>query len=120
MPGNDLRKRLGLRSTWFSIGVLSLSPPSTAVVYGARARLTGVARGLPETVLQQQAGADWQEVGSVKADDQGALSVVVKPAATTRYRLASWKATSAPPRVPLSLLLRLSPAPPPDHLRCYV
>src|SRR5712691_5272748 len=89
VPGTELRKRLGLRSTWFSVGLLSLSPPPTGVVYGSRARLTGVARGLPNAVLQQQAGVDWQEVGAVKAGDSGAVSVVVKPATTTRYRLVS-------------------------------
>jgi len=34
VPGKDLRTRLGLRSTWFSVGVLSLSPPSAPVICG--------------------------------------------------------------------------------------
>jgi stage II sporulation protein D len=120
VPGKDLRTRLGLRSTWFSVGVLSLSPPATAVVYGSRARLTGLARGLTDTVLQQQAGADWQEVGAVKADDQGTVSVVVKPASTTRYRLVSGKVTAAAVRVPVSPLVRLIAGRTPDRLRGYV
>ena len=54
LPGKELRKRLGMRSTWFSIGVLSLSPPTIAVVYGSRAPLTGLARGLPGRVNRRQ------------------------------------------------------------------
>src|SRR6266536_6204315 len=79
VPGKDLRARLGLRSTWFSVGVLSLSAPSGPVVYGSRARLTGIVRGVSDAVLQQLDGTDWQEVAAVKADKGGALSVVVKP-----------------------------------------
>ena len=120
LPGKELRKRLGMRSTWFSIGVLSLSPPTIAVVYGSRARLTGLARGLPDAVLQQQAGTDWQELGAVKTDEQGAVSVVVKPATTTRYRLVSGKVAAVAVRVPVLPLLRLSPAATPDQLRGYV
>src|SRR5919109_4855837 len=41
--GNALRQVLGLRSTWFTIGVLSLSGPSTPLTYGSSTALTGVA-----------------------------------------------------------------------------
>jgi stage II sporulation protein D len=120
ISGGDLRRRLGLRSTWFSVGVLSLTAPSVAVVYGSRARLTGVARGLPSTVLQQRDGTDWQEIGAVKADAAGALSVIVKPTTTTQYRLASGKVAAPPVRVPVAPLVRLAPARTPDQLRGYV
>src|SRR5438105_5071581 len=52
IPGAELRQRLGVRSTWFTVGVLSLSAPATPVVYGSRARLTGVARGLQDAQLE--------------------------------------------------------------------
>src|SRR6266581_7824997 len=39
VDGSSLRKSLGLRSTWFSVGVLSLSAPPAPVVYGSRVRL---------------------------------------------------------------------------------
>src|SRR5207302_10357191 len=52
IPGTQLRQRLGVRSTWFTVGVLSLSAPTIPVVYGSRARLTGVARGLQDAQLE--------------------------------------------------------------------
>jgi stage II sporulation protein D len=120
VDAKDLRRIFGLRSTWFSVGVLSLSAPSTTVVFGSRARLNGVARGLSDTILQQQDGPDWQEVGSVKADDQGALSIVVKPGVTTRYRLVSGKVTAPSVRVLVAPLVRLVPPRTPDQLHGYV
>jgi stage II sporulation protein D len=120
VPGGDLRRRLGLRSTWFSVGVLSLSAPPQAVVYGNRARLTGIARGLPQTVLQQLDQGEWQEVGAVKADDSGVVSVVVKPPLTTRYRLVSGKVAAPSVRVAVASLVRIFPARTPDQLRGYV
>jgi stage II sporulation protein D len=120
IAGAELRRRLGLRSTWFSVGVLSLSPPARTVVYGSRARLNGVARGLTQTVLQQRDGDGWRELGAVKADKTGLVSVVVKPRVTTQYRLTSGKVLAAPVRVPVTSLVRISPARTPDQLRGYV
>jgi SpoIID/LytB domain protein len=120
MDGAMLRKRLGLRSTWFSVGVLSLSAPSAPVVYGSRVRLNGIARGLGEAVLQQLQGSAWTVVGTVKAGDTGALSFVVKPTVTTRYRLASGKVVAAAVRVPVAPLARFYPTRTPDELSGYV
>jgi len=120
IAGADLRRRLGLRSTWFSVGVLSLSPPVRTVVYGSRARLNGVARGLTQAVLQQRDANGWREVGAVKPDKTGLVSVVVKPTITTQYRLTSGKVVSALVRVPVASLVRISPARTPDQLRGYV
>jgi hypothetical protein len=120
ISGADLRKRLALQSTWFSVGVLSLAAPSQPVVYGGRAKLTDLARGLNQAVLQQRQGGDWSEVGSVKVDKDGLLTVLVKPTITTQYRLASGKASAAPVRVPVAPLARFYPARTPDELRGYV
>jgi stage II sporulation protein D len=119
-PGGDLRRLLGLRSTWFSVGVLSLSAPGITVTYGSRARLTGTARGLSQAVLQQRAGGDWQEVSTVTAGKGGALTVVVKPTVTTQYRLTSGKVVAAAVRVPVAPLLRFYPVRTQDQLRGYV
>src|SRR6266536_1893156 len=100
IPSADLRKRIGLRSTWFSVGVLSLNAPSTPVVYGSRGRLSGIARGLPDAVLQQLDGNEWKAVGTVKADKDGALTLLIKPPVTTRYRLSTGKVTAPAVRVP--------------------
>lgn len=118
--GNELRRRLGLRSTWFSVGVLSLSAPERPVVYGSRVRLNGVARGLTQAVLQERKGTVWQSLATIKADEEGAVTAVVKPSLTTFYRLASGKALAAPVRVPVASLARFYPARTPDQLRGYV
>jgi stage II sporulation protein D len=120
VPGGDLRRRLGLRSTWFSVGVLSLSAPGITVTYGSRARLTGTARGMSEAVLQQRAGGAWQEVGAVEAGKQGTISVVVKPTTTTQYRLTSGKVSAAAVRVPVAPLVRFNPVRAQDQLSGYV
>jgi hypothetical protein len=56
----------------------------------------------------------------VKADKEGALTVVVKPAVTTKYRLTSGKVAAAPVRVPVAPLVRFYQARTPDQLRGYV
>jgi stage II sporulation protein D len=118
--GNELRRRLGLRSTWFSVGVLSLSAPEQPVVYGSRVRLNGVARGLTQAVLQQRKGTVWQSLATIKADEEGAVTAVVKPSLTTFYRLTSGKALAAPVRVPVASLARFYPARSQQQLRGYV
>jgi stage II sporulation protein D len=120
VDGTMLRKRLGLRSTWFSVGVLSLSAPSAPVVYGSRVRLNGIARGMAQAVLQEQQGSAWTAVGTVKAGDAGTLSFVVKPTVTTRYRLTSGKVVAASVRVPVAPLARFYPTRTQDQLQGYV
>src|SRR5882724_8956764 len=73
VPGADLRRRLGLRSTWFSVGVLSLSAPPQPVTFGGRGKLTGIARGLTDAVLQRQEGDTWTEVAALTADQNGVV-----------------------------------------------
>ena len=120
IPGADLRRRLGLRSTWFSVGVLSLSAPSAPVVYGSRGRLNGIARGLPNAVLQQLNGSTWQSVATVKPDKDGAVTALVKPPVSMRYRLTSGKVTAGSVRVPVAPLVRFYAPHTPDQLRGYV
>src|SRR5436190_9525915 len=68
VQGADIRRRLGVQSTWFSVGVLSLTAPTQPVTYGGRGKLTGIARGLTQAVLQQLQGDSWADVASLKAD----------------------------------------------------
>ena len=119
IKGTDLRRRLALRSTWFSVGVLSLSAPPQ-VIYGNRARLNGLARGLTQVGLQQQQGAEWKQLATVKPLDDGTLSVVVKPTVTTRYRVTSGKATAPSVRLPVASLVRFYPVRAQTQLRGYV
>src|SRR6266508_3964091 len=120
IPGTDLRKRLAVRSTWFSVGVLSLSAPSAAVVYGSRTRLTGIARGLSDAVLQQLDGSEWKQLATVKPAEDGTVAVSIKPPVTTRYRLATGKVSAAPVRVPVAPLVRFYAPRTTDKLRGYV
>jgi hypothetical protein len=103
-----LRRILGLRSTWFTVGVMSLAAPGGAVTYGSGTRLTGVARGIKGIVLQQRVAGVWKPVGSLTPGADGSLSVAVKPTATTDYRLAAAKVTGNAARVAVAPLVRLT------------
>jgi stage II sporulation protein D len=120
IPGTAVRQRLGMQSTWFTVGVLSLSAPTTTVVYGSRAQLSGIARGLSGATLQQLDGATWKSVGTVKADTDGNVTFTVKPLVTTRYRLATGKVSAPSVRVPVAPLVRFYAPRTPDQLSGYV
>ena len=88
--GASIASALGLRSSWFSVGVLSLQPPSPnpAIAPGTRVTLTGVVRGVQGVVLQRStAGTPWQDFRSITK--VGAFHFSVKPKVTTKYRLAT-------------------------------
>ena len=53
MKGWDFRRGLGLDSTWFRVGVLSLGDPKAPVTYGARVSIDGVARSMPSVRLDR-------------------------------------------------------------------
>jgi hypothetical protein len=92
VKGADVRTLLGLRSTWFRVGVLALDPlPAKAVAYGAVATLTGLGRGLTELKLEQRpvGGTAWAGVATTKAKPDGTVSIAVKANAPTQYRLTS-------------------------------
>jgi stage II sporulation protein D len=120
IDGADIRQRLGMRSTWFTVGVLSLSAPPAVVTYGSRAQLTGVARGLSNAVLQQLDGSAWKDLAKVKAAKDGKVTVTIKPTVTTRYRLTSGKVSVPSVRVPVAALIRFYAPRTPDQLKGYV
>jgi stage II sporulation protein D len=120
VAAGNLRRRLGLRSTWFSVGVLSLTAPPATVVYGSSTRLSGLARGLGEVSLQQRSTSGWQDVARVAATKDGRVNLRIKPTATTQYRLASGKVAAAAVRVPVAPLVRLYPPRTQDELRGYM
>ena len=76
VPGDVVRTKLGLRSTWFRVGVLTLEAPTAALEYGSKYKLKGVARsaGAQVTLEQRTSGAAWQPVARLKP---GAGGVVV-------------------------------------------
>jgi stage II sporulation protein D len=98
--GASLASALGLRSAWFSVGVLSLQPPlpNPAVAAGTRVTLTGVVRGLRGVVVQRStAGMPWSHFRSIRKT--GVFRFSVKPKATTKYRLATTNDAAAPVRI---------------------
>jgi stage II sporulation protein D len=98
--GGAIASALGLRSSWFSVAVLSLQPPSPnpAIAAGTRVTLTGVVRGASGVVLQRSTtGTPWSQFRSI--NKAGAFQFSVKPQVTTKYRLATANDAAAPVRI---------------------
>jgi SpoIID/LytB domain protein len=87
--GGDLRRALGLRSTWFRIGVLALPTPVKPLAYGAAGKLAGTARAVGKTVLEVRAGTEWRAAAEIQPQPDGTFSVAVRPTMSGRYRLAA-------------------------------
>ncbi len=96
VPADQLRTMLGLRSTWFSVGVLSLAASGTPVSYGSSVDLSGVARGVTAPTLQARTtGGTWQPAGAVTPDGTGAFQLTGTPETSTDYRIVAGKAIGA-------------------------
>jgi stage II sporulation protein D len=90
--GTELRKQLELRSTWFTVGWLALTPPPP-VTFGGAGSLAGVARGVgPVSLEARVAGSAWQPAGAVTPGTAGAFTAIVRPQVTTEYRLVAGNA----------------------------
>ncbi|HUK93603.1 MAG TPA: SpoIID/LytB domain-containing protein [Gaiellaceae bacterium] len=106
--GSSVRAVLGLRSTWFRLGLLNLANPTGAVVYGAAVKLAGTARGVQKIYLDSRPyGGKWKRLGRVVAKS-GALAPSVAPKVTTDYRLESGGFASSVVRVGVAPLVKLS------------
>ncbi|HEX3453319.1 MAG TPA: SpoIID/LytB domain-containing protein [Gaiellaceae bacterium] len=101
--GSSIASAFVLRSTWFSVGVLSLQPPAPnpAIAAGTRVTLSGVVRGVKGAVVQKRvSGGTWTQLKVVvPAAKTGAFTVSVKPKVTTDYRLATAKDAAASVRI---------------------
>jgi stage II sporulation protein D len=107
--GADVRTALGLRSTWFHLGLLSLSNPNGNVVYGSAGTLSGVARGVTRVTLESRTyGGTWKR-GARLTVRNGAVAVTVRPKVTTDYRLESGGFRTATVRVSVAPLVQLAP-----------
>jgi SpoIID/LytB domain protein len=98
--GAAVASALGLRSSWFSVGVLALQPPSPnpAVAAGTKVPLTGVVRGVHGAVLQRStASTPWSQFRTIAT--AGAFHFSVKPKVTTQYRLATANDAAASVRI---------------------
>jgi stage II sporulation protein D len=116
----DVRRELGLRSTWFRIGVLQLASPPKPLAYGAAGRLTGIARGVGRPVLEQQTNAGWRTIATVRPQADGTFAATVRPIATGQYRLNTGSARTAVTRVSVAPRIALKPVIDPMELRGIV
>jgi stage II sporulation protein D len=98
MTGSELRSELGLRSTWFTIGVLRLTGGGT-IAEGRRRTLRALARNLAGATLQRKVGGGaWTAMRAIR----GAVNVSVRPRTTTLYRLHSGQGSTSAVRVKVS------------------
>ena len=104
-----VRRELGLRSTWFRVGVLSLPQPAKPHVFGGTTRLNGTARGLPGVRLEQLGVGGWRVVASPKAAADGSFAVAVRPTSSSRYRLAAGAARTPAILLGVAPQVRLQP-----------
>jgi stage II sporulation protein D len=123
VPGDVVRTKLGLRSTWFRVGVLALEPPEGPLEYGGRLKLKGIVRGSAQVSLEQRVSKTiWEPAARVKPGAGGVVSVAVRPLVTTDYRLAvaSSKLFGRTVRVAVAPRVRLQPATSSTSLRGLV
>jgi peptidoglycan hydrolase-like amidase len=85
LSGLRVMRLLHLRSTWFSVGALSLTDTRSSVVFGRRVALVASAQGVGEAFLQKLTGSGWVTLRHVNA----ARRVWVAPHAYTIYRLTA-------------------------------
>jgi stage II sporulation protein D len=121
--GTEARTELGLRSTWFYVGVLSLQPSVTTVTYGGSVRLSGLARrggtvGWGTAALQRRRAGEtsWETVGAPLPN--GAWERIVRPKGANDYRVVSGNATGEAQRILVRTKVAfLAPKPPFARLR---
>lgn len=112
VASGTVQAALGLRSTWFDVGVLSLiGPTASTLTYGGSIQLTGLIRGIAGVSLEARpASGPWFGAGTVTPADDGTVSLTEAPAVTTDYRLATPAAAAAYVRVTVVPLLAVSSA----------
>jgi SpoIID/LytB domain protein len=104
--GSEVRSALGLRSTWFQVGVLALGAPVTPLAYGTTTALSGTARGVSSVELQQFAAGNWKIVSTLTPHG-GAVAPRVKPEQSSRFRLVAGTVASDPVVVAVAPSVRL-------------
>jgi hypothetical protein len=107
LSGSDVRRALGLRSTWFQIGLLSLTPPAGPVVFGSQAKLAGIARGLARVTLESRAyGGQWKQFAPL-VPKNGQIAATLAPKISTAYRLSASGIRSGAVQLSVAALVRI-------------
>jgi stage II sporulation protein D len=89
LTGADFAQALALRSFRFSVSVVSLDESLRRVRAGATLQLHGFLRQIGGVVLQQRlSDGAWRQVLHVRARPDGRFVALVRPQASTTYRLA--------------------------------
>jgi stage II sporulation protein D len=90
LTGDQVRAALGLRSNWFTTAFLQLLPAARTMTYGGAVSLSGAAHGVASLSLEAKTAAapGWAPAGPLALGPAGSFTTVVKPQATTQYRLA--------------------------------
>jgi SpoIID/LytB domain protein len=90
IDADTFRHELGLASTWFDVGGLSLRANRPRVVFGGKVALGVDVEGVSHTVLQRKLGAGaWKTLAHV----HGERSVTVEPQGQVLYRLSTGSIT---------------------------
>ena len=99
--GTEVRRALGLRSTWItSLRTLALSRPGGPVVHGGTVVLTATAEGATGAVLARRAGGVWQQVASRPA--AGVFTAKVRVTAPATFRLSAGSLGGPTLKVPVA------------------
>ncbi|HEX5247988.1 MAG TPA: SpoIID/LytB domain-containing protein [Gaiellaceae bacterium] len=109
--GGTVSGALGLRSTWFSVSMMSLQQPVPAapIPFGSSITLTGLVRGIAGVSLEQRVyGGSWSLVGPVAPAADGSLLLPEAPSVTTDYRLATPTAAVGYVRVRIAPVVQLN------------
>jgi stage II sporulation protein D len=111
VTASALREKLGLRSTWFTLGMLRLDRPARAAAYGSRMRLTGLARGLAGVALEERRpGGAWKRLAAAPRVAAGALTADLRALAPIELRLASGTVRTPAVRLAVAPAVRLAAA----------
>jgi stage II sporulation protein D len=95
LDASEFRRRLGLRSTWFTVRVLRLEPEPA----GRAVRLRGFVRGGGPVFLERRDEDGWERVRRLRLAPNGRFLTRVAPERPTRYRLVVGDAASAAVRI---------------------
>jgi stage II sporulation protein D len=112
VAGTLATTKLGLRSTWWNVGMLSLTAPTVTapVPYGTTVTLTGLVHGVGGVMLEMRnARTPWTDVAPVMPATGGAVQMTEKPSISTDYRLATAKAAASYVRIRVTPRVRLAP-----------
>jgi stage II sporulation protein D len=106
LSGAAFRRTLGLQSTWFDVGELTLTSARSLVRYGDRLTLRAQVAGVPGARLERRIGfGGWKRLKAVT----GRETITVEPQADTIYRLSVAGFTG--PEVPVDVAPQLDVTP---------